>query len=139
MRREEYRQHAVVFGLVDEPGHKIAEANTVAKEVNAVADFDFENGELLAIAQADAGELKRLRRVRNGNRDGLRGRKDIRAGQNLAHHLKPRLSVVFLAKDGLDLVASHERSKDSERMMSGVVSSARGADVTGLSSACCNG
>jgi hypothetical protein len=132
-------QDAVIFSLVNESSDEVAQANAIAKEINAVANFNFQNSKLLAVAKSDAGKLDGLWRIGNGHGHSLRRCENIRARKNFAQNLDPTLPVIFLAQNGLNFVACHGLSKDSERIMSGIVSRAWGAEVTGLSSDCCNG
>ena len=128
LRREKHGQHAVVFGLVNESRDEVAQANAIAEQINAVANFDFQNGELLAVAEPDAAELDgAMRRVGHG-----RGTVCGEAKTSVPGRISRRTSAAnvcwsyCLRRMGLDLVARHGWSKDSDRMMSGVVSSGRG-------------
>src|SRR5947209_3559204 len=55
--REKYGQHAVSAFLVNETGDEIAEANTVADDINAVTDLDFQHGELATPVEAHTAQL----------------------------------------------------------------------------------
>ena len=122
--------------LVDEAGDEIAEGDAVALEVHAPGDCDFEDGDVFTTRKRDAGNLRGAGGDALGfrERDGGRGLRDFRGGQQLAQEAEPAGAVVGLAEGGLEFGAGHFE-KDSLRMMSGAVSGRGTAPGVGVGGA----
>src|ERR1035437_3824855 len=75
--REEDGKHPVVFGLVNEAGDQIAQADPVAGKVGVFADPHFENAELAVALELDAAQLE------NGFGAVIRAGQRLGRGKNL--------------------------------------------------------
>jgi hypothetical protein len=96
---EEDGKHPVVFGLVNEPGDQVAQADPVAGKVGVFADPHFEDAELAVALELDAAELENRfgAIIRAGQRLGQG--KNLRLGQDTAQRLQPTVALVRSGKE----------------------------------------
>ena len=98
------RQHSVIFGLINEARHDVAQSDAVAGEVEIAVNGGLNDAKVPVIAEADTTELQD--RIDAGFRYGQRMRhgKEFGAGQHRVQGVQPRFALVGLSEEALELL-----------------------------------